>query len=121
MSNKFSAVRWLALAVLCAGLEFVFITDSRRWWTLFVGVSSLLICFDLCVLTSRPKLSLLISGDDSEPKSRRSGPRWVAFALIVIGCLDSPHIRASALLMMSGLCVAAFDQYQRTGLSAPNK
>jgi hypothetical protein len=114
MPDKFSAARWLALAVYLAGLVFIFITNNTRWWTLFCLVASLLFCFDLFVLTPRPKLSLLNAGDDAKPKFQRSGLMWVAVALVVIGCLDSPHIRASALLIMSGLCVAAFDQYRRT-------
>jgi hypothetical protein len=114
MPDKFSAARWLAPAVYFAGLVFIFITNNTRWWTLFCLVASLLFCFDLFVLTPRPKLSLLNARDDAKPKFQRSGLMWVAFALILIGCLDTRHVRASASLIMSGLCLAIVDHYRST-------
>jgi uncharacterized membrane protein YfcA len=120
MRDKFSLVRWLALAILFAGLLLVFFTDNLRWSTFFNFVASLLICFDLYVLASPPKLSLLHPADDPKPKFRLSPLQWAVFALVLIGCsygIYGSHIRLSALLMMSALSLAAFDQYRRTNLN----
>lgn len=114
MRDKFSVVRSSALAVYCAGLVFIFITNNTRWWSLFGLVSSLLMCFDLYVLTPRPKLSLLNADDDVKRKFQPSGLMWVALALLMIGCLDTRHVRASASLITSGLCLAIFDQYRKS-------
>jgi drug/metabolite transporter (DMT)-like permease len=122
MRDNFSLVRWFALAVFFAGCVFVFFTENSRWWALFNLVASLLICFDSYILTRPPKLSLLNAGDKTKPKFRwPSRLAWVAFAFLLIGFVCTPHIRLSALLMMSGLCLAAFDQYRRTRFISPNK
>jgi hypothetical protein len=114
MRDTFSLVRWSALAVFFAGCVFVFFTENPRWWTLFNLVASLLICFDSYLLARPPKLSLLHPGE-TKPKFRwPSRLAWVAFALLLGGFVYSAHIRLSALLMMSGLCLAALDQYRRT-------
>src|SRR5277367_736636 len=116
MRNKISAVRWLAMAVYFAGFVFVFFTKNSRWLTLFGLVSSTFLCFDLYVLTPRPKLSLLHSGQDAKPKFRwPSRLEWVAFVLLLIAFICFSRVRLSALLMMSGLSLAAYEQYQRPG------
>ena len=117
MRDKLSAARWLALAILFAGWLIVLFAENLRWLTLFNLVASLLICFDLYVLATPPKLSLLHPADDPKPKFRLSPLQWAVFALILIGCsygIYGSHIRLSALLMMSALSLAAFDQYRRT-------
>jgi drug/metabolite transporter (DMT)-like permease len=121
MRDKFSLVRWLALAILFAGLLIVFFTENPRWWILFNGMALLMICFDSFVLTASPKLSLLHPADDPKPKFRPSPLLWIAFALLLIGgiCgIYGAHLRLSALLNMSGLCLAAFIQYRRAN---PNR
>lgn len=122
MRDNFSPVRWFALGVFFAGCVFVFFTENPRWWTLFNLVGSLLICFDSYILTRPPKLSLLHFADETKPKFRwPSQLAWTAFALLLVGVVCTPHFRLSALLMMSGLCLAAFDQYRRTSFISPNK
>jgi Na+-transporting NADH:ubiquinone oxidoreductase subunit NqrB len=110
------------MAVYFAGWVFVFFTDNTRWWPLFNGVLGLLLCFNLYVLAPRPKLSLF---HPAESPNRSFRPSWLqssAFALLAFGLAFSYHVRVSALLMMSGLCLAAFDQYRKTNPNrvAPN-
>jgi hypothetical protein len=115
MRDTFSLVRWFALGTLFAGSVFVFFTENPRWWTLFNLVASLLICFDSYILTRPPKLSLLKPGDETKPKFQwPSRLAWAAFALLLIAWFCLPHVRLAALTMMSGLSLAAFDQYRRT-------
>lgn len=123
MRNKFSVVRWLALAVYFVGLLYVFFTGNDRSLTLFNGMAIILVCLDSYVLTPRPKLSLLHPADDAKPKFRLSPTLWAAFALLVIGGIYGyrSHIRLSALLMMSGLCLAIMDQNRRPGSVSSNR
>jgi hypothetical protein len=124
MRDKFSAVRWLAMAILFAGWLIVFFAENLQWLTLFNLVSSLLICFDLYVLTPQPKLSLLHPANDPWPKFHLSPLQWAVFALVLLGCsfgFYGSRIRLSALMIMSALSLAAFDQYRRTGFISPNK
>jgi hypothetical protein len=118
MRDKPSLVRWLSLTIYFAYWVFVFFTENTRWWALFYLAAGLLICFDLYVLTPQSKFSSLHPGDDAKPKFRPSLLTWSVFALLLIGCGFSDHIRVSALLMMSALCLAAFDQYRGTN---PNR
>jgi hypothetical protein len=120
MRDKFSLVRWLALAILFVGWLIVSFAENLRWLILFNLVTSLLICFDLYVLTPQPKLSLLHPADDPKPKFRLSPLQWAVLALVLMGCsygIYGSHLRLSALLMMSALSLAAFDQYRRTNLN----
>jgi hypothetical protein len=115
MRDKFTLVRWLSLTIYFAYCVLVFFAENTRWWALFGLVSSLLLCFDLYVLTPQPKLSLLHPSDDAKPKFRPTLLTWSVFALLFIGCAFSDHVRLSALLMMmSALCLAVYDQYRIT-------
>jgi hypothetical protein len=124
MRDKLSAARWLVLAILFAGWLIVFFAENQRWLTLFNLVASLLICFDLYELATPPKLSLLHPGDDPGPKFRLSPLQWAVFGLVLIGCgyrIYGCHIRLSALLMMSALSIAAYDQYRRANNVSPSE
>jgi hypothetical protein len=68
----------------------------------------------LYVLTPQPKLSLLHPADETKPKFRPIMVTWSVFALLLTGCGFSDYIRLSALMLMSAVCLAAFDQYRRT-------
>ena len=114
MRNTFSATRWLALFIFFAGLVFVFVTRNSRFQLLFNIAACGLICFDSFVLAPRPKLSLLNASNDVKPKFRPSPLMWVAFLPLVVSLLYMPHIRASALLMMSGFFLLGLDQYMRS-------
>jgi drug/metabolite transporter (DMT)-like permease len=118
MRDTFTLVRWFALAAFFAGCVFVFFTENPRWWTLFNLLASLLICFDSYVLRRPPELSLLRPAEETKPKFRwPSRLAWIAFSLLLAGFIYGAHIRLSSLLMMSALCLAAYDQYRRTNLN----
>jgi len=105
-------------------LLIVFFTENPRWWTSFNGVALLMICFDSFALTALPKPSLLHPADDPKRKFRPSPLLWIAFALLIVGgiCgIYGSHLRLSALLNMSGLCLAAYEQYQKPRSVSPNK
>jgi hypothetical protein len=113
MRSTFSAARWLALFSFFAGLVFVFFTKNTRFQLLFNIAACGLICFDSFVLAPRPKLSLL-DGSDVKQKFRPSLLMWVAFLPLAVSLFYMPHIRASALLMMSAFFLLGLDQYMRS-------
>jgi hypothetical protein len=118
MRAKFSLVRGFALALLFAGCVFVFFTENTRWWTVFNFAASLCICFNLYVSTSPPNLSLLHPGDHAKPKLRPNLLMGSVFALLFTGYGFSSRIRLSALMLLSALCLAAFDPYRRTNANS---
>ena len=112
--DEFSVLQWVTSFILFAGLLFVFVTENWRTFFLLNVAGNLANLFYLYVVKAAPPLTLLGPHDRPQTKFRFS-PLWcVGFGIMLAGLVTYSHIRMSALLLMSGLCMLAFNRYKNT-------
>ena len=114
--DRFGGLLWVALSVYFAGLLFVFVTENAKIWILFSLAAGAIACVDYYVRKATlPRSTVpLLDPRDSRKRFQYSPLIWAGFALALLALICISHIRISALLLMTALCVLVLSRYQTT-------